>query len=281
VKGFDRPRWLHLVAFCVYSFLFAPVVMVVVYSFNSRQSLSEFGEPSLAWYRTFFDDETLKSSLRSSIEIGLMTTVGATILGTALAIGLARSRTRVGRSGNALLVLPLVTPELALAVSLLLLFGELGIPTSRFTIVAAHVTFFVALVTVIVRGRLLTMDDDGEEAAMDLGATRLGSVWLVTLPALWPAIVASALFVFGLSFDNFLLSFFTSGTTEQTLPVRVYASIRNQVRPTINAIGTLMLAITLSLMVLGAVVLRLGRRERSGAQVDLRQPAAVPVDSFV
>jgi spermidine/putrescine transport system permease protein/putrescine transport system permease protein len=246
----------------VYLFLYAPVFLVVLFSFNSLQSFGEFGGFSLQWYRQFFDRTDLQDALRNSVAVAVAVTVLATVIGTALAIGLGRSRSRFARSGNLLLLLPIVTPELALATSLLLFFGETGIPSSRATIVVAHTTFLIAFVAIIVRGRLRVVNTEAEDASRDLGAGRLKTLWLVTLPALAPGIIAGALFAFALSFDNFLLSLFTAGPGDQTLPTLVYASVRNQVRPTINAIGTLMLLITVVLIGAAALTLWLANRRR-------------------
>ncbi len=169
----------------------------------------------------------------------------ATIIGTMLAIGLVRARTRWSPAANVLMLIPLVTPEIVAGISALLIFSQLGIQLSFWTVVIAHITFSISYVTIVVRGRLATMGDEVEQAAMDLGATRWQSVRLVLVPNLWPAIVAAGLLVFALSFDDFVLSFFTTGEDAQPLPVRIWSAIRFGVSPTINAIGTLMMAVSL------------------------------------
>jgi spermidine/putrescine transport system permease protein len=243
--GFDRPRflWVLYTAICLY--LFVPILVVIVYSFNSSKSLQVFGGLSFRWYRAFWNDPDIKNSLVASFEVAAVTMVVATLLGTLLAFGLVRARGRIGGSANILMLLPLITPEIVTAVGLLLLFGRMGMSLSLKTIILGHITFSISYVTVIVRARLSLLNREVEEAAMDLGATELGALRLVTLPALFPAIAASALLVFVLSFDDFVTSVFTSGAGTSPLPVRIYSLLRVGVSPEINAVGTTMIGITL------------------------------------
>jgi spermidine/putrescine transport system permease protein len=263
-RRFDRPRVLWAVTGLVYAFLFAPILIVILFSFNSARSLQTFDGFSLRWYREFFGDESLRTSLFTSIEIAAVTTLVATILGTALALGMTRSRSCVGRVSALLLLIPLVTPEIVAGVSAFVLFAQLGVALSVQTIILAHITFSISYVCVVVRGRLASMGTEIEEAALDLGATPFQAVRLVTLPALWPAILAAAMLVFVLSFDDFVLSFFTTGETPQPLPVRIYSALRFGISPTINAIGTLMLVVSAGFIVLAILLPRLLGRRDSG-----------------
>ena len=160
------------------------------------------------------------------------------MLGTTLAFGLVRARSRIASTSNVLMLIPLVTPEIVAGVSALLLFTQIGMELSVATMMIAHDHLLDLVRDVIVRARLSALNREVEEAAMDLGATRLQTMRLVVLPALWPAIIASALLIFALSFDDFVLSFFTTGESPTPLPVQIYSSIRFGVTPTINAIGT-------------------------------------------
>jgi len=163
---------------------------------------------------------------------------------------------------NVLMLVPLVTPEIVAGVSALLLFTQLGMQLSVTTIVIAHITFSISYVAVVIRARLTSLNPEVEEAALDLGATRLQTLRLVVLPELWPAIVAAGLLIFALSFDDFVLSFFTTGESPQPLPVRIYSSIRFGVTPTINAIGTLMLLVSVTTIAIAIALPRLlGRRD--------------------
>jgi spermidine/putrescine transport system permease protein len=243
-------RWLRLYTAAFYAFMFLPLVVVVLFSFNSLRSLQNFGGFSLQWYRAFLESESLRDSLIASVQIALATMLVATFLGTLLAFGLVRARTRFSGSANVLMLIPLVTPEIVAGVSAFLLFTQIGLQLSLLTIAIAHITFSISYVTVVVRARLASLNPEVEQAALDLGATRLETFRLVVMPALWPAILAAGLLVFALSFDDFVLSYFTTGESPQPLPVRIWSAIRFGVTPTINAIGTLMLVISLAAVAL-------------------------------
>ncbi len=260
-KALDRPRFLKLVVggFLVWTFL--PILVVVLFSFNSSVSLQNFEGFSTQWYSDFFGDRGLRESLFASLEIAAVTMVVATTIGSLLAFGLVRARNRLSPVTNVLMLIPLVVPEIVAGVTALLLFTQIGMQLSLTTIMLAHITFSISYVTVIVRGRLAALNREVEEAAMDLGATRIQTLRLVVLPELWPAILAAGLLIFALSFDDFVLSFFTTGESPQPLPVRIYSSIRFGVTPTINAIGTLMLLLSLATFTLALALPRiLGRR---------------------
>ena len=274
MNDFDRPRFLRIYTGLFFVFMFLPILLVVVFSFNDQRSLQRFTGFSFEWYTRCFQNESLTSSLRASIEIATVTMLIGTVLGTLLAFGLVRARTRWVGGANILMLIPLVTPEIVAGVSALLLFTQLGLRLSLLTIMLAHITFSISYVTVVVRARLAALHPEVEQAAMDLGASRIQTVWLVVLPALWPAILASALLTFALSFDDFVLSFFTTGESPQPLPVRIWSAIRFGVTPTINAIGTLMLAISVFCIGLAVLLPRLIGRKESGLGVLLGQEGA-------
>jgi spermidine/putrescine transport system permease protein/putrescine transport system permease protein len=260
-KDFDRPRFLRVFMGLFLLWTFAPIAIVVLFSFNSGKSLQNFEGFSTQWYSDFFGDQQLRESLVASLEIALVTMIIATVLGSLLAFGLVRSRNRLSPVTNVMMLIPLVVPEIVAGVTALLLFTQIALRLSLTTIILAHITFSISYVTVIVRGRLAALNREVEEAAMDLGATRMQTMRLVVLPALWPAILAAGLLTFALSFDDFVLSFFTTGEEVQPLPVRIYSSIRFGVTPTINAIGTLMMLVSVSTIALALALPRiLGRR---------------------
>jgi spermidine/putrescine transport system permease protein/putrescine transport system permease protein len=273
-KQFDRPRFLRVYTALFFVFLFSPIALVVLFSFNSTKSLQNFDGFSLRWYQQFFESESYRGSLEASLEIALITMVVATVIGTLLAYGLVRARTRWSNGLNVLMLLPLVTPEIVAGASALLLFTQVGLQLSLTTIVLGHITFSISYVTVVVRARLAALGMEVEDAAMDLGATRLATFRLITLPALWPAILAAALLVFALSFDDFVLSFFTTGESPQPLPVRIWSAIRFGVTPTINAIGTFMLVVSVIVIGLAMGLPRLLGRRESGLGVLLGREAA-------
>ena len=259
-----RPR--IAVAFTVLFFvvLYLPIVVVVLFSFNSKKSLSSFGGFSTRWYEQFFADAGLQSSLRASLLISLVSMVGAVVLGTMLALALERVRSRKARAVGVVALVPLVTPEIVTGVAALLFFTGLGVKLSLTTVIIAEITFSIAYVAVIVRGRLSTVSEEVEEAARDLGCTPWQAVRLVILPAILPALIASGLLIFALVFDDFVLAFFTTGVDPQPLPVRIYSQIRLSISPAINAVGTIMLAVSVLLITLSLVVPRLFGRKDSG-----------------
>jgi spermidine/putrescine transport system permease protein len=252
-------RALRLYTAAFYAFMFMPLVVVVLFSFNSIRSVQNFDGFSLQWYTAFWENESLRGSLVASLQIAVATMLVATVLGTLLAFGLVRARTRFSASANILMLIPLVTPEIVAGVSAFLLFTQIGLRLSLLTIIIAHITFSISYVTVVVRARLASLNPEVEQAALDLGASRIQTLRLVVLPALWPAILAAGLLIFALSFDDFVLSYFTTGESPQPLPVRIWSAIRFGVTPTINAIGTLMLFISLA-AVAAALVLQRERK---------------------
>jgi ABC-type spermidine/putrescine transport system permease subunit II len=256
----DRPRWLYLVVGLVLLFMFLPVVVVLVYSFNESRSLTTFDGFSLRWYRKALGDSGLRSSLAVSVEIAVFATLVSTVLGTMLAFGLERGRRGFARVSEATLIVRLLSPETATAVALLLMFTQSGIPLTRTTIVLGHIALCLPFVTVVVRSRLALLSPEVEEVARDLGATRTGALRHVVLPPLWPAIAAAAMLAFVLSFDDFITTLFTSGDGTAPLPLRIYSALRFGVTPVVNAIGMLMLAIALLAVLAAVPLMRLARR---------------------
>ncbi len=258
-----KPVFAVAVTVVFFGWLYLPILAVALFSFNDKKSLSAFSGFSLRWYDDLFHNSGLLGSLVASLEIAAVSTAGSLVLGTMLALGLERVRSRRGRFIGAVTLLPLVTPEIVTGVAALLLLTGIGLRLSMTTVVLAEVTFSIAYVTVIVRGRLAGISGEVEEAARDLGCTPFQALRLVTLPTLVPALVGAGLLVFALVFDDFVLAFFTTGVDPQPLPVRVYSSIRFGVSPAINAIGTLMLLGSALLIVAALALPRLFGRESS------------------
>jgi spermidine/putrescine transport system permease protein len=228
----------------VYLLLHLPVLVLVVFSFNaSKYSVSWTGF-TLDWYRRLADRDDLLRGLRTSLLVAGLATLIATVLGTLLALALARRRFAGRRALEGLLYLPIVTPEIVAGISLLVLFVALGVPLGIGTITIAHVAFNIAFVAVVVRARLAGMDHNLEEAAAMLGADELTAFRTVTVPLLWPGILAGALLAFIMSFDDYVITSLVAGTGSSTLPIVVYSMVRRNVEPTVNAISTLILVVT-------------------------------------
>jgi len=243
------------------AFLYLPIAILVIYSFNASRLVTVWGGWSLRWYAALIDDRAMLDAAAASFAIAAASAAAATVLGTMAALALARfGRFRGRLAFSAMIYAPLVMPEVILGLSLLLLFVALGIERGFWTIVAAHATFTMCFVTVIVQSRLVNFDRALEEAAMDLGAGPVRTFTAITLPLIRPAIVAGFLLAFTLSLDDLVIASFTAGPGSTTLPMRVYSQVRLGVSPEINAISTLMLA------VVGIVLLSVAALSRGRAQ---------------
>lgn len=242
VNAGKRPV-LKVHAVLIFGFLYLPLVVMAAASFQGPGGV-------FASYQKAFSSPELLTSLRNSMIIGLGTTVLSVFLGTTAALAL-RKKSFPGRVlFESLLNLPLVLPEIVMGLALLIWFVFLNISLGLFSVILAHTTFTISYVTLILMARLKGMDPLIEEAAQDLGATPIKTFLHITLPLLLPAVISGALLAFTLSFDDFLLTFFTAGVGSDTLPVRIYSMLRFGVTPEINAISSAMLFLTL-----GAVVL--------------------------
>lgn len=251
-----------------------PVLVAVRISFNDGRSRSSFQPLSLRWYlgdtsASLIHDDSLHTALRNTIVLALLCIVITTPLGVAMAIGLQRWKGRVSNSANTLMLLPIVTPEIVFGVALFLVFSQLytGVPDGLTRQLLGHVTFTVSFVVVIVRGRLSAIGIEYEEAARDLGATRLQAVRMVLLPLLAPAIFASVMVVFATSVDDFVISsFLSTGASTETVPIRIYSGARAGSTPALNALATVMLVLTLVAVALAALALRASNRRVASSQ---------------
>jgi spermidine/putrescine transport system permease protein len=228
----------------VYLFLHAPLVALMVFSFNDSKFSASWTGFTLDWYRRLLHRNDILLGLGRSVLIGLIATIGAAVLGTLLALALHRHQFRGRQTAESLMYLPLVTPEIIMGISLLSLFVAIGFPLSLASVAVAHVTFCISFVTVVVGARLRGMDQHLEEAAMMLGADEWAAFWKVTVPMLWPGIVAGSLLAFTMSFDDYVITSFVSGTGSATLPVVVYGMVRRNIEPSINAISTIVVVVT-------------------------------------
>lgn len=237
-------RWLTGFAVLIYAILFAPIVVLIVFSFNvSRRNFVWLGFTT-DWYPKLFGNENLLHALGITLQVALIAVIGSTILGSLLGLGLARLKFRGAGATETLLLLPMVTPEIIMGISLLIFFAQLFHLNGSFGQIAiAHVTFCISYVAVTVRARAAGMDPRLEEAARDLGASAVGAFWHVTLPLIAPAVAAGAMLAFALSFDDLVVTAFNSGVGSTTLPIYIYSSIKFGVTPQINAISTIIVAV--------------------------------------
>jgi ABC-type spermidine/putrescine transport system permease subunit II len=242
----DRNRWLTLFSVAVFVFLFAPIVILIIFSFNDAKDLFVWRGFTLKWYPELFGDRNLMKGLGVTLQVAAIAVVATTILGTLLGLGLARLRSG-GAAGaaDAMILLPMVTPEVVIGISLLLFFALLfNANGSIMQIAIAHIAFSISYVAIIVRARAVSLDPRMEEAARDLGATPVNAFLHVTLPLLAPAVAAGALIAFALSFDDLIITSFNAGVGSSTLPLYIYSRIRFGVTPEINAISTIVVVST-------------------------------------
>jgi len=249
----------------VFFFFYAPIIVLIVFSFNSSRMVNQWEGFSLAWYVKLFENEAIGMALRNSLIVGGISTIISTVLGTLIAVGMERYRFRGQTALDSVLYLPIIIPDIAMAVMLLLFFVQaanlLGVVGVRFslgltTIILAHIAFNISYVAVVVRARLAGFDKALEEAAADLYANEWETFRHVTLPLIMPGILGGALLAFTLSLDDFVVTFFTSGPGSTTLPLHIYSMVKTGITPEINALSTLMLFSSIVLVLTSLVLQR-------------------------
>lgn len=264
-------RFLGGYAILAYAFLYAPIAIVVVFAFNGSRDVLYWQGFSTKWFRVALETPEITSALKFSVLIALGNAVVACVLGTMLALALPRMRGWLRTPIDALAYMTLVTPEIVFAIAALVFFVQagdrLGIdsPLGWHTILIAHVVFNASVVALVVRARFASMGQHLEEASYDLGAGPLATFRQVTIPRLAPAILAGGLLAFTFSFDDFITSFFVTGTSSETLPIYIWGQLRFGVTPAINATAAMMLAVTLLGVVVAYLVLRRSGEERESA----------------
>lgn len=246
---------LGLHAWIVFAFIYIPIFVLVVFSFNQERINAVWTGFTMDWYIRIFSDADLIGSLFNSLLVGGVSTIIATVLGTMLALGMKNYQFPGKRLLDSLLYLPIVIPEIVMAVSLLTFYVFIQLTLGVVSVILAHVTFNISFVFVVVMARLTGMNSQLEQAASDLGATPWQTFRYVTFPLILPGIIAGALLAFTISWDDFLIAFFTAGVGGTTLPMKVYSMIKFGVSPEINAISTIMILFT---MILILVVLKVG-----------------------
>jgi spermidine/putrescine transport system permease protein len=259
-------------AWLVFAFLYLPILVLIIYSFNDNQRVGIWGGFSTRWYGEMFSNARVMDALWTSVLVAVVSTIIATVLGTAAALSMERYRYRGQRSFDGLLYLPVIIPDITMAVMLLLFFVQAfdliflatGMQLSRGvgTITLAHVAFNISFVALVVRARLAGLDGALEEAAADLYASRWQAFRRVTLPLIAPGVAGGALLALTLSLDDVVIAEFVSGAGSTTLPVYVFGALRRGVTPLINAVSVLMLAGSILLVLLSLAVSR--RRENVG-----------------
>jgi len=246
-----RSRFPIVVTVLVLAFLYLPILILVVNSFNPARFSGRWEGFSLVWYARLFQSPEIWQAVRNTLIIAVSVTAVSIVLGTMAAYALHRwAASRLQHVHYTMIYQPLVVPEILMGISLLMAFVAVGLPLGLFTIFLAHVTFCVSYVAMTVLGRLQDFDFSVIEAARDLGASPWQSTRRILLPMLMPGIVSGALLAFTLSVDDFVITFFVAGPGSTTLPLRIYSMIKYGAPPLINALSTLLLAVTLTAVLL-------------------------------
>lgn len=244
-----RFNWLWPVSLAVYAFLYIPLLIVILYSFNDSRLNAEWVGFTLDWYRKLFHNDQMIAAAGNSLWIALVTSFCSTVLGTMAGFAMHKYQSRLLQI---LVLTPIAIPEILMGVSLLLFFVMLNMTLGLVSITLAHIAFCIGFVAIVVRSRLSGMDESLTEAARDCGATPLQAFRLVTLPLIMPGVIAGALMAFTLSIDDFVITFFTAGANASTLPLQIYSMIKIAVTPEVNAVSTLLMGLTLLLIVIAS-----------------------------
>jgi ABC-type spermidine/putrescine transport system permease subunit II len=259
----------------VYVLLFAPIVVVVIYSFNSGRYVALWDGFSTKWYSQALDDEAITTSIGRSFRIAIATAIVSTVLGTAAALAISRARAIVRAPIEVVVLLTLVVPEVVIGIASLIFFVNSGFELGLVTMFLAHCVFNMSLVVLIVRARFISMGDSLEEASRDLGAGPFATFRQVTLPRIAPAVIAGSLLAFTFSFDDVVISNFTSGAGNETWPLRIFSALRFGLSPELNAAATMMIAVTFVGLALAGLALRAGARQSAGGQGETAAAASI------
>jgi putrescine transport system permease protein len=249
------------------AFLYLPILLLVIYSFNEAKLVTVWGGFSTQWYAELFRNEALLDAAWVTLRIALLSSTVATVLGTLAAIALVRYGRFKGRTlFSGMIYAPLVMPEVITGLSLLLLFVAIGFARGFWTIVLAHITFSMCFVAVVVQSRLVTFDRSLEEAALDLGCPPLKTFMVITLPLIAPGVVAGWMLAFTLSLDDLVIASFTSGPGATTLPMKIYSQVRLGVTPEINAVSTILVGLVAIGVIAASIVTKRREVERERAE---------------
>lgn len=267
-----RLTWFNATSLTVgFAFLYLPMIILVIYSFNASKLVTVWAGFSTRWYGELLQNEAFLDAAWVTVQVAVASSTIATVLGTMAAIVLVRAGRFHGRTlFSGMIYAPLVMPEVITGLSLLLLFIGIGLDRGIFTIILAHTTFSMCFVSVVVSSRLANFDRSLEEAALDLGCTPFDSFRLVTLPIIAPAVISGWLLAFTLSLDDLVIASFTAGPSATTLPIKIFSAVRLGVSPEINALSTIMIAI----VTVGVIAASLISKRASLAQQRDEQAAA-------
>lgn len=252
--------WSILYACLIFIFLYAPIAVLIIYSFNSSKSRGTWGGFSLKWYADLFSNSGIMSALVTTLTIAVISSFISVIIGTAAAVGMYYSKKRTRSLLTSVANIPMLNADIVTGISLLLLFTFMNIKLGYVTILLAHITFNIPYVILSVMPKLRQLDKNAFEAAVDLGATPMKAFWSVIIPEISPGIVTGAILAFTMSIDDFVISFFTTGSGVSTLSIEIYTMAKRGIKPEINALSALMFLTVMTLLVI--VNIRSSKQEK-------------------
>jgi len=245
--------WLRIYSVLVYGFIYAPILILIVFSFNTQKLNIRWEGFTFHWYEVLFKDGQVLLATRNTVIIAIISTVVATIIGTMAALAMQRYRFPLYNTSETLMYIPIVIPEVVMGISLLVFFVMIKFTLGITTIILSHIAFNIPFVTLVVRARLHGYDKAIDEASMDLGANEITTFRRVTLPTIMPGVLSGAMLALTLSLDDYVITYFTAGPGSTTLPLRVYSMVRFIVTPEINALSTIWVAIIFIILVIGQI----------------------------
>ena len=246
-------------------FFYAPIVYIIIFSFNGSRSLTHLDGFSLRWYEKMFNDRTMMESVVYTIVIAVLSTIISTIVGTVTSIGLSKSRTVLKKTVEQINNFPIMNPEIVTAIGLLMFFSALGVKKGFATLLLAHIMFCTPYVMLSVTPKLRSLDPNLADAAMDLGATPFQALTKVIVPQIMPGIISGALIAFTMSFDDFIISYFVTGNGVSNISILVY-TMSKRVNPSINALSTLVIVIiTVVLIIVNTIPILKEKKEKKTA----------------
>jgi spermidine/putrescine transport system permease protein len=248
--------WLRVYSILVYAFIYAPIIILIIFSFNSQKLNIHWEGFTLHWYSVLFNDAQILLATRNTLLIAVISTLIATIIGTMAALAMHRYRFPFYNTSETVMYIPIVIPEVVMGISLLVFFVMINFTLGLTTITLSHIAFSIPFVALVVRARLHGYDRAIDEAAMDLGANEMTTFWRVTLPTIMPGVLAGAMLALTLSLDDYVITYFTAGPGSTTLPLRVFSMVKTAVTPEINALSTIWVLIIFGLLIIGQIAQR-------------------------
>lgn len=249
----EKPQalWLRLYTIGAFVYIYMPIVILMVFSFNTMKLNIRWQGFTLHWYEVLFKDQQVMQATTNTLIIAVISTICATVIGTLAALAMHRYRFPGYTASETIMYIPIVIPEVVMGISLLVLFVMLNFTLGVPTITISHIAFNIPFVALVVRARLHGYDNAIDEAAMDLGANEMTTFWRVTLPTIMPGVLSGAMLAFTLSLDDYVITYFTAGPGATTLPLRVFSMVRFMVTPEVNALSTIWVLLVFLVLLVG------------------------------